>query len=290
VNGADLPVLNPYIARHEAFAVTVGRADAYNDIEIENEQLSGQVDVLLSGLQVRSTAGGTAFERIDPASFPIRTALALLRDRQGNISLTVPLQARTGDPGYDFVDNFQEDFVRSLTTAGQVAANLTGKTLDGALQLLGRTVSLLPGVSAERYSPIEFASGRDELTARPLIYLDQIGARMAKHESLELALCGRSVSPDSETASGPSSRIDALFAEASEGVYPIYAPGRDGLLALAQARADIVRRYLHEMHRVADRRLVSCDAEIDAAPDAKARVDLQVESPARRRGLFGLFP
>jgi len=290
VNGADVPVLNPYIARHEPFAVTVGRADAHNDIEIENDQLNGQVDVLLSGLQVRSTVDGTAFERIDPASFPIRTALALLRDRQGNISLTVPLQARTGDPEYDFVDTFQEDFLRSLTTAGQVAANLTGKTLDGALQLLGRTVSLLPGVSAERYSPIEFASGRDDLTARPLIYLDQIGARMAKHESLELALCGRSVSLDSETASGPSSGIDSLFAQASEGVYRIYAPGRDGLLALAQARADIVRRYLHKVHGVADRRLVACDAEIDAAPGAKGRVDLPVKSPARGRGLFGLFP
>ena len=290
VNGADLPVLNPYIARHEPFAVTVGRGDAHNDIEIENDELSGQVDVLLSGLQVRSTAGGKAFERIDPVSFPIRTALALLRDRQGDISLTIPLHARTEDSKYDFVDSFQEDFVRTVTTAGSVAANLTGKTLDGALQLLERTVSLLPGVSAERYAPIEFAPGRDDFTARPLAYLDQIGKRMAKHESLELALCGRSVSLDSETASGPSSGIDSLFAEASKGVYRIYAPGRDGLLALAQARADAVRRYLHEVHRVADRRLVACDAEIDTAPDAKARVDLQVESPAAGKGLFGLFP
>jgi hypothetical protein len=290
VNGADLPVLNPYVARHEAVALTAGRGDAHTDIEIENGQLNGQVDVLLSGLQAKSTVRGKAFERFDPASFPLRTALALLKDRQGNISLTIPLQSRTQDPTYDFVDGFQEDFTRTVTTAGEVAANLPGKTLDRTVTLLERTVSLLPGVSAERYAPIEFAPGRDDFTARPLAYLDQIGKRMGKHESLELALCGRSVSLDSETASGPSSGIDSLFAEASKGVYRIYAPGRDGLLALAQARADAVRRYLHEVHRVADRRLVACDAEIDTAPDAKARVDLQVESPAAGKGLFGLFP
>jgi hypothetical protein len=290
VKGADLPVLNPYVAKHEAVALTAGRGDAHNDIAIENGQLNGQVDVLLSGLQAKSTAGGKAFERIDPASFPLRTALALLKDRHGNISLTIPLQAGIEDPRYDFIDSFQRDFTRTVTTAGKVAANLPGKTLDGAVRLLERTVSLLPGVSAERYSPIDFAPGRDGFTARPLAYLDQIGKRMGKHESLELALCGQSVSLDSETASGPSSGIDSLFSEASKGAYRIYAPGQDGLLALAEARADIVRRYLHEIHGVADRQLVACDAEIDTAPGAKGRVDLTVKSPARRKGLFGLFP
>ncbi len=248
------------------------------------------MDVLLSGLQAKSTAGTQVFGGINPASVPIRTALALLRDRQGNISLTISLRARTRDPSYDFVDGFQEDFVHTVTTADNVAGNLTGKTLDGAVRLLERTVSLLPGVSAVRYSPIDFAPGRDDFTARPLAYLDQIGRRMDKYESLELALCGRSVSLDGETASGSSSGIDSLFAEASEGVYRIYAPGQDGLRALAEARADIVRRYLHEMHGVADRQLVSCDAEIDTAPGAKGRVDLTVKSPAKRKGLFGLFP
>jgi hypothetical protein len=290
MNGADLAVLNPYLARLDAFAVTAGRGDVDSDATIESDELSGQVNVLLSGLEMKSTSGGKAFKRVDPASVPIRTALALLRDRQGNISLTIPLQARTEEPRYDFIDSFQEDFTRAVTTAGQVAANLPGKTLDGAVRLLERTVSLLPGVSAERYPPIEFAPGRDDFTARPLAYLDQIGKRMGKQESLELVLCGRSVSLDSETVSGPSSGVDSLFAEASKGVYRIYAPGRDGLLALAAARADIVRRYLHEVHGVADRRLVACDAEIDAAPDAKARVELQVKPPAKGKGLFGLFP
>ena len=290
VSGADLRVLNPYVARHEAVVVTAGRGDFHGSLTIENDPPSGQVDMLLSGLTMRSTAGGRVFKRIDPASFSIRTALALLRDRQGNISLTILLQAHTEKSKYDFVDDFQADFARTVTTAGNVAANLPGKTLDGAVRLLERTVSLLPGVSAERYAPIEFAPGRDDFTAMPLAYLDQIGNRMAKYESLELALCGRWVSLDGETARGQSSGIDSLFAQASEGVYRIYAPEQDELRALAEARAGMVRRYLHEIHGVADRRLVDCDAEIDAAPGAKGRVDLQVESPARRKGLFGLFP
>jgi hypothetical protein len=290
VKGADLPAFNPYIARHEAVAATAGRVDGYNDIAIENDELSGQVDLLLSGLELRSTSGSKAFEKIDPANFPIRTALALLKDRQGNISLSIPLQAQRQGSKYDFVDDFQKDFVRTVTTAGQVAANLSGKTLDSALQLLERTISLLPGISAERYAPVAFAHGEDDLTATPLVYLDQLGKRMADHESLELALCGRAVSDDGEALTEQTSSIGALIAEASKGVFPIYAPGPDGLLALAEARAEIVRRYLRDVHKISEQRLSACEAQIEEAAGAKPRVDLQVKVAAKRRGLFGIFP
>ncbi|GMQ75022.1 MAG: hypothetical protein BMS9Abin01_0265 [Gammaproteobacteria bacterium] len=289
VKAADLPALNPY-ARRGDFAITAGRGDADVDLGIEDGALSGQVQLLLSGLEARSAAGGNTSGRIDPAALPVRTALALLRDRRGNISLTIPLQEQTDDPRYDFIDSFQRNFARTVTAAGRVAANLPGKTLDTALRLLESTVSLLPGVSAERYSPIAFADAADEFTAQPLVYLDQLGKRMRRYESLELALCGRSVARDGEAAIQPSSSLDKLFAEASRGIYRNYEPGQEGLLALAEARADIVRRFLRDAQRIPERRLLSCDARIDTAPDAEPRVDLEVKTPAERRGLFGLFP
>ena len=113
---------------------------------------------------------------------------------------------------------------------------------------------------------------------------------MSDREALVLALCGRAVARDSETIDGQSSSIAALFAEASEGVYPTYAPGRDGLLALAEARADVVRRYLHDVHSIPEPRLSACEAQVDAADGAKPRVDLQVKTPAKSKGIFGLFP
>jgi hypothetical protein len=290
VNGAYLPDFNPYIARHESLAVTAGRVDAASDIRIEDEELSGQVKVLLSGLDVVSTTGSTVFKRIDPANFPIRTALALLRDRQGNISVTVPLEGQTEEADFDFIDNLQKDFVESLTTAGQVAANVPGKTLDRTVRLFEDTVSLLPGVSTERYLPVQFADGADGFTAEPLVYLDRLGKHMVDRKALVLALCGRAVNRDGATDSAPPASIDALFAEASKGIYPVFEPGRDGLLALAEARADAVRRYLRNLHGIPKGRLSVCEAQVDEAGGAKARVDLQVKTPAKSKGLFGLFP
>ena len=289
VRGLYMPVMNPYIAQHEAIAVTTGRADFSSDMGIEDSELSGQIEVLLSGLEVESTTGSEVLQRFDPTSFPIRTALALLADRQGNISVTVPLEARTDDPQFDLVDELRTDFVQALTTAGQAAANLPGKTLDKTARLFEKTISLLPGVDTQRYIPVQFAYGADDFAARPLVYLDQLGKHMGDREALELALCGRAVARDSETVDGPSS-IAALFAEASKGVYRTYAPGRDGLLALAEARADAVRRYLRDIHAIPEGRLAACEAQIDAAADAKPRVDLEVKTPAKSKGIFGLFP
>ncbi len=290
VKGADLPTFNPYIARHESLAVTAGRGDAVGKIAIESNEMSGDVHVLLSGLEIASTVGGTTFEVIDPANFPIRTALALLKDRYGDISLTVPLDARTASPRFDVVDEFQAHFVRAITAAGKVAANLPGKTLNRAMNLLEGTISLLPGVDAERYAPVEFADGADDFSAGSLVYLDQLGKRMAQHGSLALALCGRSVAMDADAISEPATGIDTLFADARKGVYPRFASDRDGLLALARARADNVRHYLRNVHKIPAERLASCAALVDDAAGAKPRVVLQVKTPAKRKGLFGIFP
>jgi hypothetical protein len=179
--------------------------------------------------------------------------------------------------------------VRTITRAGEVAANLPGKTLNRALQLLEGTISMLPGVSADRYAPVEFVYGSDTLTAESLIYLDQLGARMREHESLVVALCGRSVSRDAASAAGRASEVDKLFAEARKGVYREYAPGRDGLLRLAETRADNVRRYLHGIHRIPESRLQACDVHIDPDVGAKPRVDLRVKTPAGSKGFFDSF-
>jgi hypothetical protein len=113
---------------------------------------------------------------------------------------------------------------------------------------------------------------------------------MVDRKALVLALCGRAVNRDGATDSAPPASIDALFAEASKGVYPAFEPGRDGLLALAEARADAVRRYLRDIHAIPEGRLAACEAQIDAAADAKPRVDLEVKTPAKSKGIFGLFP
>ena len=113
---------------------------------------------------------------------------------------------------------------------------------------------------------------------------------MHRYESLELALCGRSVPKDRERIMEKTSAIDELFAEASAEVYRMHGSERREMVALAETRAETVRRYLRDLRDVADRRLATCDAEFDAESDAIPRVELDVKSPAERRGLFGLFP
>jgi hypothetical protein len=95
---------------------------------------------------------------------------------------------------------------------------------------------------------------------------------------------------DADAISEPATGIDTLFADARKGVYPRFASDRDGLLALARARADNVRHYLRNVHKIPAERLASCAALVDDAAGAKPRVVLQVKTPAKRKGLFGIFP
>lgn len=290
VTGVYVPELNPYVARHEPIAFTTGRGDAHGKISVESSQLSGRIDVLLSGLQLRNLVGATTLPRLAPGNLTIRTALALLKDGNGNISLSIPLRAHTGNPDFDFIEVLQSAFVDTIRTAGTVAAGVTERTLDAAVGLVESTVSVLPGVDTTRYPPIVFAAGADDITASHLEYLDQLADRMREYETLEVALCGRSVAGDRERIIAQATGGDELFARASEGVYRIYGPKIRDMVALAESRAETVRRYLRDLRGVADRRLAPCDVEYDAGSDAIPRVELEVKKPAERHGLFGLFP
>jgi len=287
--GIYLPELDPYISRVENFTVTAGRADASNDFKIDNDELTGKVEMLLSGLELETFTGGKVFSKIDPLNFPVRTALRLLKDRQGNISLTIPIRAQTEAPNFEFFDVFRRSFVTTVNAAGTMAASLPGKTLDRSVQLLEGTISLLPGIDTARYPAVEFDYGADGLSAEGFIYLDQLGERLGASNTLVLALCGWSVSKDEVSAIENPTSIDKLLAAAGQGVYPEFPPGRAGLLALAEARAGMVRDYLLSIQKIPKGRILSCDARIDEDAGAKPRVEIQVKTPAEHRGMFGIF-
>lgn len=287
--GIYLPELNPHIARHEPIAATSGWGDARGAISLENGQLEGRIEVLLSGLRLRALSGTTKQPSITPKNLTLSAALALLRDRHGNIHFVIPLKAQTKDPGYDFVDHFQHTAVGAITGAARATASISVRTIESALELLGATVSILPGVDTTRYPPIPFAAGSDGFTARNLEYVNQLGDRMLRSDALVIALCGRAVPADAESIPAKATTIDKLFARAGEGVYPLYGTDDKAMRALGAARVEIVQRYLRELRGVQGAQLAPCSAELDAAPEDIPRVDLVVKSRPRR-GLFGLFP
>ena len=286
--GTYLPDFNPYVTRREPIVVSDGWGDVDGKIHVEQHRLSGNVDVLMSGLEIRIKDRVPLLARLDPADFPVRTALALLKDSNGNIRVDVPLSAQTSRAGFDILDTFRDAFAQTVETAGKVAEDLPGKTMDTALSMIEDTVSLLPGVDAEDYSPIAFPPGSNAIPAESLVYLGQLADRFEEHSALALALCGRAVPLDSDALGkdDEASSIAELFDQAGQGVYNVYAADHEGLLSLARSRAGAVRRHLRDLHDVANQRLASCDAKVDTSPEQRPRVEFDIKTPAREGGLL----
>ena len=286
--GVELANFNPYVRHREPIVVSAGFGDLDGKIDVDHHRLSGDVSVLLSGLEVRIKDHVPLLARLDPEDFPLRTALALLKDSEGNIHVDVPLNAQTSHENFDVVDTFREAFAQTIETAGKVARDLPGKTLERTLGLLEETVSLLPGVDAENYSAIDFPAGSDAIVSTSRVYLGQLAERMHAHPALTLSLCGRAVPRDATalSATADASSIAKLFDEAARGVFHVYAADHAGLLSLAQSRAGAVRRHLRDVHGVASQRLPACDAQVETSAEARPRVELHVETPAREGGLL----
>jgi hypothetical protein len=280
--GIDMSAFNPYLRRRQGFEATAGRGDGLFDVTIDNGELTGHVKVLLAGMElrrVRETAGGV---RTDSSSLSLDVAMALIKDKRGNIEIAFPIAGRVGTPGFDFIETTGEGYYGTVYAAARVAASLPGKTLQRATSVVQRTRSLLPALGSPRYAPVHFAVGSDALSADPMVYLKQLSQRMRRDKTIEVRPCGLAVPGDRAMAGIDDSDVGEWLKEASRDVFPVFGANDEGQLALAARRAAIVREFLRDANEVPAGQLSDCDPGIDGYGTARPRVELDVASPGTR--------
>jgi hypothetical protein len=99
VDMRDFPVprLNPYLARQLGWRATGGTLTAAVRYRIAGDELEAANDITVAGLAVERVAGA-------PAGPPLDTIVSLLKNREGVISLNVPVRGSLAAPEFDYGD------------------------------------------------------------------------------------------------------------------------------------------------------------------------------------------
>jgi uncharacterized protein involved in outer membrane biogenesis len=137
-----------------AYAVQQGRLTASNSIRI---------DQLMLGQRNNSP---------DATKLPVKLAVALLKDRNGQIALDVPVEGRLDDPEFS---------VGPIIL--KVIVNLIAKAATSPFKLLG---SLVGG--GEELSYLEFAPGDANLLATETNKIEKLGKALAERPALNLEI------------------------------------------------------------------------------------------------------
>jgi hypothetical protein len=100
VKDFPVPRLNPYLDRLSSWIARQGQVTAALQYKLDGDELEAGNDVTLNGLELEQGGRGAEVQR--RLGLSLGLLVALLKDREGNIHLNVPVHGRLTSPEFDY--------------------------------------------------------------------------------------------------------------------------------------------------------------------------------------------
>ncbi len=158
---------------------TIGRGKLYLDLsyKVEKGKLQAENRIFLDQFDF-----GTQVDSPDALNLPVRLAVALLRDRRGEIHLNIPVNGDLNDPQFSLGGVIVKIFV-----------NLIAKAVTSPFALLGSIV----GGGSQNLNLVYFDPGLAELAEQARNSLDKLAKILYERPGLKLEIIGHA-DPDSD--------------------------------------------------------------------------------------------
>lgn len=212
--GIALTRLSTYSARYAGYTIDKGTLTMTVRYKIENGRLEAENQLFLDQF-----AFGEKVDSPDATSLPVRLAVALLKNRRGEIDVRLPITGTLDDPQFS---------VGSLLW--RAFTNLLARVATAPFALLGG------GADAQPLDRVDFAPGSAELGESARSGLDKLAEQLKERPELKLEITGHA--DPARDAVPPTAGAAAPAAAASA------PPDPARLQTLADARADRVLTYL----------------------------------------------
>lgn len=165
----ELSPASPYAGRYLGYLVEKGKLFLDLDYHIENHRLESRNRIFLDQFTF-----GEKVESADATSLPVRLAVALLKDRRGEIHLDLPVTGRTDDPQFSI-----------WGIVWQVLKNLLLKAATSPVALLTSMFG-----SGEEFSTVLFPDGSSRLVEAEQEKLLKLAAAINDRPALKLEIMG----------------------------------------------------------------------------------------------------
>ncbi len=167
--GIDMPTFSPYSGKYVGYAIEKGKLSVDIHYRVEKGELTAENNVFLDQLTL-----GEKVESPDALSIPINLALALLKNRRGEIDVHLPMSGSINDPQFSIGELIVKVILNLLTKAATAPFALLGSLLGGGEEL--SEVDFLPGsakIAPEAEKRLQVLS--KALTDRPALKLEITG-------------------------------------------------------------------------------------------------------------------
>ncbi|MCB1984276.1 MAG: DUF748 domain-containing protein [Burkholderiales bacterium] len=225
----DLPPFSPYSGKYVGYAIEKGKLSVDVHYHVEQGALTAENNVFLDQFTL-----GERVESEEAVSVPLELAIALLKNRKGEIDIHLPVKGSIDDPQFSLGSIILDAFINLITRAVTAPFALLGSMLGDGEELSEITFS--PGsavIEAEAESRLQSLS--EVLKDRPALRLEIAGHvdRVEDHEGLKHVILNRQV------------KAQKLTADAKKGK-------TGGSLADVKLTPDEYSEYLETVYKAAD--------------------------------------
>jgi len=258
LSGFEVHQLSAYLGN----GVRSGRMAVDAKFDIKQGQIKATNRIRINGLKVDAVKVWGTQSR----GLPLSIALDLLKDGDGHIDLTVPIESNLQGLAVDTSDIVNTAL---LNAARKAAFSYVQQALQpwGTLMLLKNVAEV---ASRPRFVPVEFPPGSSDLDSEPQRYVAKIATLLKSRPALTVTLCGVATEIDRPSLSaGPS--IAELTAN---DAVPVEVVPEPVLLALAIDRGARVTNQLVESG-ISVERLFACRPSY-VADDSSPRVEISL--------------
>jgi hypothetical protein len=255
IDALDVVMFSPYSVKTAGYLVHSGRINATIVGKIDNDIVDANTKLLAQRLNLDATSDAARGQSTQALGIgmPIDAALALMKDKNGDITIEVPVSGNLEDPNFAIGPAFRGALAQAVKKASisyaAYALQPYGSILFGA--------KMLSKVMALRLESVRFKAGNAELDDRATSYLEKIAGLMNDRPGISITLCGNAT--DSDRIELRKRNVNKLEEE---------------LVLLAELRGDTVKDYLINQYGIAAERFFDCQPEVTSDESAHPEVKL----------------
>jgi hypothetical protein len=168
----EMTGLSPYAGKYAGYTLEKGRLSLALDYTLEENMVDGDNKILLQRLTL-----GQRTDSPDAVDLPIELAVALLKDRNGNIKFELPVRGNLDDPQFEVGSVLGNTMIKFVT--GVVTSPF--KALDGVLGALN---------TAELHQ-VAFEPGSSDLQSAQSKKLDNLVKLLNERPALRVEIKGK---------------------------------------------------------------------------------------------------
>lgn len=212
----DLTTLNPYSGTYAGYNISKGKLTTQFHYVIDNRKLDATHHIVIDQLEF-----GEATDSKKAVSLPVRFAVALLKDKDGVIDLTLPVDGSIDDPEFHIAPAIWKFLETLLVKAVTAPFSALGHLFGGG----------------EELSYVEFAPASSEIAPEQWQKLEKLVKGLTARPALKLDI------PLEATGAVDSGTIARAALDARLNALPPVKPVSDLLLQAQQHVAALARLY-----------------------------------------------